>query len=237
MNGCTYNSSFDITEPDAITVTVDETGVTCTGLDNGIINITNISGGVGPYTVLLDGELNSDLLIDSLASGDYTLEIIDSELCSIIEVITILDGTADVLADYTLIYDITEGDSVLLEGELFEDNLTFEWSMDSSLNCNDCAEPMATPSTTTIYNLTITNDAGCEQIISVTVNVITVQINSTLTNIFSPNGDGMNDDFLVSLRSESIYKGNYRGINMVNRFQLFLNNKAFFFIFISKQKD
>ncbi len=211
MNGCTYNSSFDIQEGVAIMVNITETDATCVGVDDGSIDVLNIQGGVGPYTVLFDGQEITEFPIDSIASGVYTLEVVDSENCSTgEEQITILPGVVSVLADYTLEYDIDEGDTVILVGQLFEDSLSFQWDSIPTLSCFDCAEPLAFPSTTSGYNLVITTEFGCIQMVSIIINVSEspeepeVEVNNSTPNIFSPNGDGNNDSFILSFEDESI---------------------------------
>lgn len=205
MNGCTFDSSFEIIEPDAISFTIDQTGVSCTGIDDGTISLMDIQSGTAPYTIIFNGTATNETLFDSLAAGIYTVQVVDSESCTSIEQeVNITGATNDILANYDMVYNIQEGDSVVLIGDALEDNLTFEWSPDSSLSCTDCGEPTADPLITTIYDLTITNDLGCEQVVTVTVNVSTVEIIFGVPNIFSPNNDGINDEFRIFFDGPSV---------------------------------
>ena len=203
MNGCTFDSSFTIDEPTPITYDLQTTNISCIGLESGDITIENIQGGTSPYSVLIDNVIINEFFISSLSEGQYTIEILDDNGCiSISNQVNITGSTSVTLADYTLTHDITEGNSVLLDGELFENNLSFEWSPNSTLSCVDCMEPIASPSTTTIYELTVTNEDGCEQIINITVIVSPNVIIQVFPNIFSPNGDGSNDEFLLTFENE-----------------------------------
>jgi len=56
--------------------------------------------------------------------------------------------------------------------------------------------PIASPLITTSYQLTISNAEGCTQEILITVNVSEDIIVLTVPNVFSPNGDGVNDEFI-----------------------------------------
>jgi len=152
---------------------------------------------------LIDNVIINEFFINSLSEGQYTIEILDDNGCiSISNQVNITGSTSVTLADYTLTHDITEGNSVTLDGEFFENNLSFEWSPNSTLSCIDCMEPLASPSMTTIYELTVTNEDGCEQIINITVIISPNVIIQVFPNIFSPNGDGSNDEFLLTFENE-----------------------------------
>jgi len=70
---------------------------------------------------------------------------------------------------------------------------TYIWSPASSLSCSICADPVATPTTTTWYKVTIKDNAGCSIDDSVMVDVIQHCGSIYMPNAFSPNGDGTND--------------------------------------------
>jgi gliding motility-associated-like protein len=76
-------------------------------------------------------------------------------------------------------------------------NGSYIWSPPASLSCNACASPVASPTVTTVYVLTVTSADGCVSTDSVRV---TVEYNCGdvfVPNVFSPNDDGSNDVLFV----------------------------------------
>ncbi len=86
------------------------------------------------------------------------------------------------------------------------------WDPDSTLNCRNCRNPIATPHQTTTYTATVyysKNGVTCSNRTSVTITVYQSCNNSLIyvPNTFTPNGDGKNDAF--RLRGMGISKVNY----------------------------
>ena len=196
-NGCSFDSSFEIVEPSAITFDTDGFDVSCDGVEGGSIEVNNIGGGSDPYTILINGQEVNEFIINDLAAGNYSIQVTDNDGCES-EVVTLelLEAEDVLLVDYILEYDINLGDSIELSGDILEDNLSFDWLAESSLSCIDCESPIASPLITTNYQLTISNAEGCTQEILITVNVSEDIIVLTVPNVFSPNGDGVNDEFI-----------------------------------------
>lgn len=89
---------------------------------------------------------------------------------------------------------VLEGYSTQLQGS--GTSGTYLWSPSSSLNSATISNPIASPVTTTQYYLTITTAAGCTNTDSVLVTVVPYCIKPQ--NAFSPNGDGINEYWLVT---------------------------------------
>lgn len=74
---------------------------------------------------------------------------------------------------------------------------TYQWSPSIGLSCDTCANPIADPSSTTVYCVTVTNASGCSDSACVTVTVDIVCGDLFVPTAFSPNGDAQNDILYV----------------------------------------
>ena len=79
------------------------------------------------------------------------------------------------------------------------------WSPPDGLSCTNCCDPIASPHDTTTYAVTITDIHGCSSIDSVTVIVIPPD-DVLFPDAFTPNGDGLNDEFAPILSGHTEMK-------------------------------
>lgn len=88
---------------------------------------------------------------------------------------------------------ITEGSSVQLQvtGGPFD---AYRWEPSGGLDNSTIPDPLATPVATTRYFVFGTTEYGCEEMDSVLIRVIA---DIKVYNVFSPNGDGVNDYFEI----------------------------------------
>ncbi|MCH8331164.1 MAG: gliding motility-associated C-terminal domain-containing protein [Bacteroidetes bacterium] len=88
---------------------------------------------------------------------------------------------------------IVLGSSLQLSGS---GGTLYSWSPSTGLSCTNCQNPVADPTETITYTLTVTDVNGC-----VNTDTITIFIDRTtmifIPDIFSPNGDDKNDVFYV----------------------------------------
>lgn len=78
-NGCTANGSATVTSPAAITLSTNVTNATCSGVNNGTIDLV-LNGGTGPFTFFWsNGATTED--ITGLAAGTYTVTVTDANNC------------------------------------------------------------------------------------------------------------------------------------------------------------
>jgi gliding motility-associated-like protein len=86
---------------------------------------------------------------------------------------------------------IISGDTVTINA--YDDN-SYIWSPSTSLSCSTCPNPIASPTVTTTYTVTGTDSNNCHVVGEVTIYVECLDF--TVPNVFTPNNDGKNDDFV-----------------------------------------
>jgi gliding motility-associated-like protein len=79
----------------------------------------------------------------------------------------------------------------------------YSWSPPSGLSCSNCPDPIASPSVATVYTVTSTDAHGCS--LSDTVEIELGCQDFTVPNVFSPNGDGINDQLVINTKRLTSY--------------------------------
>lgn len=90
--GCTATLTITITEPNPLVLQSDPSDPTCTGSDNGSIDLS-ISGGVDPYVIQWSNGMMTEDLTNILA-GTYTVTVTDNNQCQMSLIQILMDPPA-----------------------------------------------------------------------------------------------------------------------------------------------
>jgi gliding motility-associated-like protein len=195
-HGCEKSDSIVITEPPPLSFELTSEDLSCFGIHDGMIQVNNMSGGIPPLLTSLQGEpFNNNLSYANLASGLYTVIVLDKNGCELTDTVTIHEPKEWSLSlgpDTTLTY----GSSLNLDPKLSgipQGILQTSWS---DGECENCLARTITPLSTITLTISAQDENGCTSVDELN---ILVQLNRDLfiPNIFSPNGDQVNDVFLI----------------------------------------
>lgn len=182
-----------------IDATVDFKSPTCTGEKDGSIKILNLINNTSSYTILLNDQiLENERLLDSLGAGTYRFVIKDSVGCTFEQSIQLIDPKEFVLnIDERL--EVNLGEEVNILPIVNQGVQQFFWQ-----GCDNCSSGLSLrPIQSKRYILTAISEDGCRATDSVFI-----QVNSIgklyIPSAFSPNNDGMNDQFSIFASQSSV---------------------------------
>ena len=94
-NGCLDDTSITLFYPDLLVIdSTVFTNISCFGLDDGVVQNIQFSGGTGPFEFSIDGNTTqSYMLFSGLELGQHTVEVFDVNNCASSDYITIIEPT------------------------------------------------------------------------------------------------------------------------------------------------
>jgi len=180
----------------AIPVASAGTGVTICAGDNTTLNA---SGGTSyswsPATGLSDANI-ADPVANPTDTTTYTVTVSNSSACTATASVTV-NVLQKPVANAGPDKEITQGQSVTLNGSVKGTAVTYYWTPNEYLSSDTVLNPVATPPADITYTLHVNSTAGCG---GEATSVVFVRVYKSITipNTFTPNGDGVNDTWNIT---------------------------------------
>ncbi len=210
--GCLGEAATTLAAPPRVEVMLDAFPEGCNG-ELGQIRVEQIEGGLPPFHLFLDGAFQATYqngalnFVKKLAAGTHYLEVEDGNQCT--------DGVDfDINAGYD--FEVDLGPDVLIpQGEEVTVTLNYEqsstldsiiWRIDTILGCSHCTSITRAPLFSERVNIEVTDSKGC--IARDEMQIFVQQTGLYIPNVFSPNGDGIND-YLTIFPSDQVAKIDY----------------------------
>lgn len=168
--GCAAEFVIQLPEPELLHMNTEIIAPTCSTVNNGVLEL-GITGGTEPYTAYMNDILLSSHIIDTLASEEYVMDIIDANGCTISQNIEIPKAQPLTLEMEDLV--ICDGQQVEVFSPLVGAN--YSWWKNEGIISN---EDHLIVTSGGIYTLEVESADGCT-----TTGSFSVSISSDVLNI------------------------------------------------------
>ena len=146
----------------------------------------------GPFTAVTNAT-NTSISVSPTVSTEYSVSVSIDHLCGITKTVQVtVNPKPKLFAGNDTTFNLEEPMFITASG-----SGTITWIAGDGIACADCRRTQVFPTQNTCYRAEAVNDDGCIVADDICVN-IGDEFAVYLPNSFTPNGDGLNDVFIVS---------------------------------------
>ncbi len=208
--GCSVTVTETLRQTDSLVVNANVNGAKCFNTSSGAV-VANVSGGISPFTYLVNGVQQTTDTFRNLSAGNYSVLVIDANGCQATSSFVVASPAAFSVKLSLTDQSILTGMQTQLIATPTSSSavLNYFWSpmvengadLFSYGSCSDtsnCGTPYVKPPFTTTFTVQMMNADSCIASDTITVNV-TSQPVSFIPTAFTPNNDGLNDRFQFAI--------------------------------------
>ena len=194
-NGCVSQGNFTVNSPAPVVINADVTDVDCYGSKNGRVEI-HAEGGVEPYDYgFVNGSsvTHGRTVYDHLRPGVYRIDVKDANGCT--ESTSVAVAQPERLGVVAMEHapsckDLNDGyvELVVAGGSAPYTYTLDDYTSDSSI---------FTGLRSGVYNIVVTDASGCTKTVDDVVISESYNDCIRIPNVFTPNGDGVNDEWII----------------------------------------
>lgn len=171
QHDCQASDSIFVYES-RLTAELEQSNPICFGDATGNLEIFNTQGGTGPlrYSIWPDSSQNTPFF-DQLSAGTYRATVFDSLGCTVLFPVQ-LSNPAPFDIHFEPLRPVYACDTISLRHQTNYEPVRYQWQPTAGLSCTTCPFPVAMPTDTTTYTLTVYDALGCSATDSLRVEVL-----------------------------------------------------------------
>jgi gliding motility-associated-like protein len=190
--GCTLVRTISLAAPESITMEVAVQDIDCYGNKNGRIEVS-AQGGAEPYSYSINGHGVSSGVLGNLKAGIYTVGAIDNNGCEVKQNVYILQPERLELSSIVTAPTCKDLNNASVEITVVGGTAPYSYN----LGTNSSDSSVFASLRPSVYSVFVTDANGCNsRVYDIVVPESKIDC-LRIPNVFTPNGDGVNDEWII----------------------------------------